>query len=341
MTDHDTMAGVPAAAAAASSLGLAFVPGLSPGASGSYRGIVRLTAGPSHLHFSVGLPFRIGHRPFSVPWSDLSAVGDRYRGFRVVRFTLARVPDVKVRMTAAVARRLAAASGGRLPLPEDHSTFPRAVAEEATRLSDSAMIGYPRSTRFALGCLAAVGIVAIAGMAACGALVGLVALLPNAEETTTPGAETPGLQQAQPARPDDLEVARREIRSTDTLTGVWQFYRWRLCKPVVALGAPIFVPVAELELRADGTFFVTWSRRAIDGRSDPSLAERDYRGGYTWDSASGSMALEIERGPVPPDFDGTGEAFVDIDGLTLKDVWLGSPPGQTKPVICELTFRRK
>jgi hypothetical protein len=306
----------------------------------AYRGIVRLKTGHSHLHFSVALPWRIAHPPFSVPWGDISGVPDRYWGFPAVRFTIARAPDIDVRMSASDARRLAAASGGCLHLVDAGPAVERSPDQKVTSLPAGARHQSPWP-RFALGCLAAVGIATIVGTGACAALIGFVVLLPNSEEGKASASSGPRLQQAQVTQPQDLELPRRETPSMDSLAGVWQFYRWRLCKPVVALTTPISVAVEELEIRGDGTFLLTWSRRGLDGALDASATGRDYGGRYILDAASRSISLQIETGPVPQDFDGTGEVFLDADGLTVKDVWLGSPPGQPKPDICELTFRRK
>ena len=88
-----------------------------------YRSGVRLTADDTHLHFSVVAPFRPGHRPFSVPWSDVAVSRDGwpwfpFRGLPVIRLTLAREPGIRILVRVSVGEGIIAASGGRLTLAE-------------------------------------------------------------------------------------------------------------------------------------------------------------------------------------------------------------------------------
>jgi hypothetical protein len=86
-----------------------------------YRGGVRLTADDSHLHFSVWPLYRPGHRPFSVPWSDVSMSRDEwpwlpFKGLPVVRLTLAKEPNLRILVQMSIGEGIIAASGGRLEL---------------------------------------------------------------------------------------------------------------------------------------------------------------------------------------------------------------------------------
>jgi hypothetical protein len=88
-----------------------------------YRGGVRLTADDSHLHFSVWPLYRPGHRPFSVPWSDVSISRDEwpwlpFKGLPVVRLTLAKEPGIRILVQMSVGEGIIAASGGRLELSQ-------------------------------------------------------------------------------------------------------------------------------------------------------------------------------------------------------------------------------
>jgi hypothetical protein len=88
-----------------------------------YRSGVRLTADGAHLHFSVVAPFRPGHRPFSVPWSDVVLSRDEwpwfpFKGLPVIRLTLAREPGIRILVQKSVGEGIMAASGGRLTLAE-------------------------------------------------------------------------------------------------------------------------------------------------------------------------------------------------------------------------------
>jgi hypothetical protein len=97
-----------------------------------YRSGTRLTAGDSHLHFSVVPPFRPGHPPFSVPWADVTVSRDGwpwlpFKGRPVMRLTLARDRGIRILVPVSVGEGIIAASGGRLQLTE-----PR-IAAAATR----------------------------------------------------------------------------------------------------------------------------------------------------------------------------------------------------------------
>ena len=85
----------------------------------NYRSGARLTADNSHLHFSMWGPFRPGHPPFSVPWSDVAASRDQWpwfpmKGHPVIRLTLARRRDLRILLRASDGEGLKSASGGRL-----------------------------------------------------------------------------------------------------------------------------------------------------------------------------------------------------------------------------------
>ena len=76
-----------------------------------YNNVVQVTAGLAGMHLSVFLPFRIGHPPIFIPWSDLRATPERSWMFRVVRLHVAR-SKVSLLVTRRLTARLAAASGG-------------------------------------------------------------------------------------------------------------------------------------------------------------------------------------------------------------------------------------
>ena len=88
-----------------------------------YRGGARLTADDSHLHFSVWPLYRPGHRPFSVPWSDVSVSRDEwpwlpFKGLPVMRLTLAKDPSLRILVQMSIGEGIVAASGGRLELSQ-------------------------------------------------------------------------------------------------------------------------------------------------------------------------------------------------------------------------------
>ena len=87
----------------------------------NYRSGARLTADESHLHFAMSAILRPGHRPFSVPWSEVTVSRDEWpwfplKGHPMVRLTLAQHGDLRILVPAKGGERIAAASGGRLTL---------------------------------------------------------------------------------------------------------------------------------------------------------------------------------------------------------------------------------
>lgn len=86
-----------------------------------FRGGVRFTPGDAHLHFAMSGLARPGHRPFSVPWSDIAASHDEwpwfpFKGHSMVRLTLAADPGLRILVKARDGRRIVDESGGRLTL---------------------------------------------------------------------------------------------------------------------------------------------------------------------------------------------------------------------------------
>lgn len=70
------------------------------------------------LYLSILLPFRPGHPPMFVPWTDISATIEQSRmfpykqlGLAFVELRFRRVPDVPVRIMQGLGRRLANAAG--------------------------------------------------------------------------------------------------------------------------------------------------------------------------------------------------------------------------------------
>ena len=86
-----------------------------------YKMGVRFTTDESHLHVAMSLLARPGHRPFSVPWSDITASRDEwpwfpFRGHPMVRLSLAADPGLRFLVKARDGERIAAASSGRLTI---------------------------------------------------------------------------------------------------------------------------------------------------------------------------------------------------------------------------------
>ena len=89
----------------------------------NYRGGARLTSDDSYLHFSMGPLSRLGHPPFSVPWSDITASRDAwpwfpFKGHPVIRLTIARRQDLRLLIPMKAGENILAANAGRLQLSE-------------------------------------------------------------------------------------------------------------------------------------------------------------------------------------------------------------------------------
>ncbi len=89
--------------------------------------------------------------------------------------------------------------------------------------------------------------------------------------------------------------------------------------------------IGELEFRADGSFYVTWS---------PFEEYRDYWGTYNFDLAAGTLALNVEGGNyLPEGTDLEGSFSIDADGkLVLDEMWLGYPSFAPLPQNCGYVF---
>ena len=104
---------------------------------------------------------------------------------------------------------------------------------------------------------------------------------------------------------------------------------WHETAPARCTREGALEPVRELELRRNGGFSLTFM---------PFESYVDYWGHYTYDSATGALALRVEGGnslPADPDLQGTARV---VDGhLVLEGMWLGQPQS-VAPRTCTYTF---
>lgn len=128
----------------------------------------------------------------------------------------------------------------------------------------------------------------------------------------------------------------------DTLTrtlregvvGSWEQAAWKPCRPMQSITALQIDPqIGPLELGSDGRFSVRWM-----GAGAQPFPE--YHGRYRANPASGSIRFELDDPLAARDFAGTGRIRIDTDVLRLEEVWFGTVQAESKPDICELTFRR-
>lgn len=128
------------------------------------------------------------------------------------------------------------------------------------------------------------------------------------------------------------ETLTRTLR--DALLGMWEQGAWKLCRPVPSLtAAQIDPPISRLELGRDGSFSVRWA--AVAAQPFP-----EHRGRYRADPVRGDIEFELEDPRAARDFSGNGRMHIDMDQLRLDGVWFGTVQAESKPDICELTFRR-
>jgi hypothetical protein len=83
-----------------------------------YNGCLRFTAAPSTLSVAVMFPFRCGHRPLTVPWSDILATDHQGWIFRYVDFRFAKQPQIRLRVSHKLAEALIAAGGNAVSIAE-------------------------------------------------------------------------------------------------------------------------------------------------------------------------------------------------------------------------------
>jgi hypothetical protein len=79
-----------------------------------YGGCLNVTVDRARLRFAVAFPVRMWHPPISIPWSDVRVALGKYWFREVGTFRFAKEPDVVVRVSRRLVRRIAEASQGKL-----------------------------------------------------------------------------------------------------------------------------------------------------------------------------------------------------------------------------------
>ncbi len=79
-----------------------------------------LTVGASEKGFYLRpiLPFRFGHSPILIPWTEITAEWKEGFGFKNVRFTVRRVPDATILLPEQIVREIMREAGNAWFLPE-------------------------------------------------------------------------------------------------------------------------------------------------------------------------------------------------------------------------------
>jgi hypothetical protein len=83
----------------------------------SHGGTLILGADAGGLYMSVLAPFRFGHEPLYIPWSDISAQREKRSFMNYAVLTFAKHPNAAVRTHPRTAKRLADWSRGQFVLP--------------------------------------------------------------------------------------------------------------------------------------------------------------------------------------------------------------------------------
>lgn len=117
-----------------------------------------------------------------------------------------------------------------------------------------------------------------------------------------------------------------------SITGTWKEVTPTPCQ--TEKGDIAAEPVRELKFGDDGKFGVTWR---------PFESYVDYWGTYTFDAATGAVAMSVTGGNnVPADARLTGMARANADGtIGFKGIFFGTPGGSggIHTSACPLTFR--
>lgn len=88
----------------------------------SYSGVVQFTAYQEGLLFDVFWMFRPGHRPFLVPWDELSVTSKEMLWQKFVRIRCERAPHIWIDLPERTAAKIAAAVGKRWPTEAKEDT---------------------------------------------------------------------------------------------------------------------------------------------------------------------------------------------------------------------------
>jgi hypothetical protein len=94
-----------------------------------YNGCITAGSDAFHLYFSVWFPFRLGHPPLLIPWNDVRARGERRWWIPIVVLSFDREPNVALRISRRLARRLAGETRGNFRVPGDPRDTLRTASE--------------------------------------------------------------------------------------------------------------------------------------------------------------------------------------------------------------------
>jgi hypothetical protein len=163
-----------------------------------------------------------------------------------------------------------------------------------------------------------------AGMATIDAAQQTLTVLPGAKGTLHVRARVIGTATVVAG---ELVIIPKELAP---LVGLWKEEARLDCRTRKWVTPP--QPIRELHVRAEGKLLVTWT---------PFEVYYDYAAAFTWDPASGKMALAVDGVNYrPPDVHATGTARIEKGALLFEGIWLGSAKGQTETPACAHRFVR-
>ena len=83
----------------------------------NYNNCLNVVAGRFGLHVSMNFLLRSGHRPFYVPWSELTITPEKGLVFAYIGFTAQKAPHVHLRLPRSHAEAILRAAGQVVPGP--------------------------------------------------------------------------------------------------------------------------------------------------------------------------------------------------------------------------------
>ena len=82
----------------------------------SYRNILKVCVDPEGLHLSVMFPFSVSQKPLFIPWIDVTVTKKRWGFVNGFELRFQQVPNVPIRITKSLAKRIAEGANEAWPM---------------------------------------------------------------------------------------------------------------------------------------------------------------------------------------------------------------------------------
>jgi hypothetical protein len=82
----------------------------------NYNHCLNIRANRNGIYIAISLPFRLGHPPLFIPWSDITIKRQKVLFFKQICFTFAKVPSVSFRISERLADKISLAVGEAWPI---------------------------------------------------------------------------------------------------------------------------------------------------------------------------------------------------------------------------------